>query len=387
VKKVNSEKSNEEQSLNVLLKSVIEDCYLEAEQIYAKEDMEQIKERLGEKCFEDVSILAKSRHAARGVVLTLAVYKVLQPDQDIRLHKAEFEGGFAARSIDNQVTVPFLEQHSLQYNVGSHWLTQTFSFAGALYEGVVLKTVPKVVGPLTVKIVNEIEKSKDAGFARDVVILILTILIDVRNRGKVALIKPKNLSIDQVIALLFKHFNFGYKKNTPRLPQIAVYALYQCLMVGMERYSNFKLRPLERLKTANRKSGSVGDIDVELNGKPIEAAEIKYQIAIAKQHVAEAIQKIRTASVERYFILSTLGIENNDINDINRLREEFLRSNGCEIIVNGVYETIKYYLRLLRSTNDFIIRYTELLEIDQDLDYEQRLSWNEICVTSKEIID
>jgi len=85
--------------------------------------------------------------------------------------------------------------------------------------------------------------------------------------------------------------------------------------------------------------------------------------------------------------LSTLGIENNDINDINRLREEFLRSNGCEIIVNGVYETIKYYLRLLRSTNDFIIRYTELLEIDQDLDYEQRLSWNEICVTSKEIID
>lgn len=157
-----------------------------------------------------------------------------------------------------------------------------------------------------------------------------------------------------VMELLHRHFSTPYQKNAPRLPQVAVYAIYQCLMRDVDRYSDFELRPLERMRTANRKSGSVGDIDVWKDSQPVEAVEIKYEIPIGPAHITEAIQKVRAEAVERYFILSTAEPRKEDIPEINRLKEEFRKSNGCEIIVNGVYGTIKYYLRLLSTTNEFI---------------------------------
>ena len=158
-----------------------------------------------------------------------------------------------------------------------------------------------------------------------------------------------------------------------------VYAIYQCLMIDVDRYREFELKPLERMKTANRKSGTVGDIDLWENGRPIEAVEIKYEVHVGVSHVSEAIQKVQTESVERYFILSTVKPDPNEWEEVQGLIEDFLKSNGCEIIVNGVYETIKYYLRLLKSTNDFVNAYTELLAIDEDINYEHKVAWNAIC--------
>jgi len=328
---------------------------------------------------EVIKRCANTRHASRGAVITLGICKIVYPDQDIRLHKAEFEGGYSARSIDTSITVPFLQSKGLPYNVETHWLSQTLSFAGPFLPDLVLKTVPKMAGPDLIEVANIIQNSESPEKVVNVVVLMLYYLIQERNKGNIQLTRPKNLSIDQVIVLLHKHFEHKYKKNAPRLPQVAIYAIYQCLKDSVGRYSSFELMPLERLKTANRKSGSVGDIDLKLNGRPIEAVEIKYEIPINEAIVAEAMQKIKSESVERYLILSTKPPHASDIQKIEVLKQKFLRSNGCEIIVNGVYETIKYYLRILNSTNDFINRYTDLLGVDPDLDYEHRTIWNAIC--------
>lgn len=204
-------------------------------------------------------------------------------------------------------------------------------------------------------------------------------MIEERNKGNIPLTKPKNLSIDQIMEILHRQFSTNYEKNAPRLPQVAVYAIYKCLMNDVDRYSDFELKPLERMKTANRKSGTVGDIDLWENGRPIEAVEIKYEIPVGIAHVSEAIQKVQTESVERYFILSTAKPDSNEWDEVQKLISDFRKSNGCEIIVNGVYETIKYYLRLLKSTNEFVNAYTELLAIDEDINYEHKVAWNAIC--------
>lgn len=244
---------------------------------------------------------------------------------------------------------------------------------------VVLKTVPKKVGPDFIITVNLIQNSVSTERVKKITILILEKMIEERNKGNIPLTKPKNLSIDQVMEILHKQFSVNYEKNAPRLPQIAVYAIYQCLMNDVDRYREFELKPLERMKTANRKSGTVGDIDLWENGRPIEAVEIKYEVHVGVSHVSEAIQKVQTESVERYFILSTVKPDPNEWEEVQGLIEDFLKSNGCEIIVNGVYETIKYYLRLLKSTNDFVNAYTELLAIDEDINYEHKVAWNAIC--------
>lgn len=176
-------------------------------------------------------------------------------------------------------------------------------------------------------------------------------------------------------------YEAGFSPICPRLylPLFIDDAIYQCLMNDVDRYREFELKPLERMKTANRKSGTVGDIDLWENGRPIEAVEIKYEVHVGVSHVSEAIQKVQTESVERYFILSTVKPDPNEWEEVQGLIEDFLKSNGCEIIVNGVYETIKYYLRLLKSTNDFVNAYTELLAIDEDINYEHKVAWNAIC--------
>jgi DNA (cytosine-5)-methyltransferase 1 len=333
---------------------------------------------LNEQQYNVVNRLGSTKHSARGVMLTLALYKALHPQQDIRIHKAEYEGGFSARGFDNMVTVPFLKAKGLPYSVESHWLTQTFSYAGPFLPETRLKTVPKSAGPDLTTTANIVEElGVDA--AKTVVLALLVQMIRERNQGNIALTCPKNLSIDKVITLLRLHFNGKYHKNAPRLPQVAMYAIYQCLKKDVARYADLQLMPLERMKAANRKSGSVGDIDLNRDGHPIEAVETKLEIAINEAIVTEAMQKIATATVERYFILSTKPVAETDMERIEELKEDFLRSNGCEIIVNGIYDTIKYYLRLLKTTNDFINNYTALLATDEDLNYEHRTAWNHVC--------
>ena len=170
-----------------------------------------------------------------------------------------------------------------------------------------------------------------------------------------------------------------YKTNSPRLPQLAMYAMYQCLVDSVLRYDGCDLEPLKRMKSADRKSGTVGDIVLLRSGLPAEAVETKLGEPITEMMVLQAIDKIRTATVDRYFILSTAGVRGDEADVIRERCDAFRKSNGCEIIVNGVLETLRYYMRLIESQAEFVSRYAQLVEVDADPDYEHRVAWNELC--------
>ena len=153
--------------------------------------------------------------------------------------------------------------------------------------------------------------------------------------------------------------------------------MYECLIRDCARYADCSLVQLERLKTANRKSGTVGDVDVLRDGRPVEAVEIKYDIPITTRHISDAIEKIKTQEVERYYVISTQGVDSACVDDIATTCQQFYASNGCELVTNGVFETLEYYLRLLGSTNDFLMRYVDHLADDDDLNFEHRIAWNE----------
>jgi DNA (cytosine-5)-methyltransferase 1 len=330
-----------------------------------------------------VTELGNVKHAARGAFLTLALYKSVFPDQDIRRVKTEHDGGFSARSIDASVTVPFLMKMSLPRNVETHWLTQTFSIATAPWtRDVTLTTVPKAAGPLLIDLVNALEEHDGdrARFARDAVFLLVASMIEVRNKDKVALTRPKGLTIDQTMILIKSQFGARYKHGGPRLPQLAIYAAYQCLFnSGVARYRDWELSPVGRMKAADRKSGTVGDIVATSAGRPIEAVEVKLNIEVGLSIVGEAMEKIKAASVERYLILSTAGMVESESHLVVERIRQFRHSNGCELIVDNVYETLAYLLRLLTGTIEFIDAYATLLETDVDLGYEHRVMWNALC--------
>jgi DNA (cytosine-5)-methyltransferase 1 len=349
-----------------------------AEELYARRGASELTPVLGPSLAEKVFKLASLQHAARGVAVTLLTYKSLCPQQDIRQHKSDFPGGFNARGFDTESTVKLLRAKSLKYSVESHWMTRTLA-ERPFNARTVIKTQPKQAGSLLVDVLNKIENKADPGVAAAAATLILYVLIDIRSKSKVPLTRPKQPTIDQVLDWLNCHFLASYEKNAPRLPQVAMYAIYQCLMDAAARYEDLKLAPLARMKAADRKAGTVGDVVVLHDGRPYEAVEVKHKEPVSIDHVQEAVEKLRTASVQRYFILSTADVNELDRPAIHTVCQEFLASNGCEIIVNGIQATIRYYLRLLDAPSDFILRYADLVETDEDLGYEHRIRWNACC--------
>jgi DNA (cytosine-5)-methyltransferase 1 len=219
----------------------------------------------------------------------------------------------------------------------------------------------------------------DANLARKVAVAILKSLIEERNRSDVRLTRPTGRTIECVIGILQAHLDREYAKNSPRLPHLAIYALQECLSRSISRYSGLSLQPIGRMKEADRKSGAAGDVEYRMGENPVEAIEVKHRMPITKAHIDEVIEKIRSLPLKRYYVLSTAGVKEAEEKRIDKLRNEHFRSHGCEIIVNGVLETIAYGLRQIPSTDDFIQAYVALLERDPDIHYEHKIAWNEVC--------
>ncbi|MYE06666.1 MAG: hypothetical protein F4Y04_05500 [Chloroflexi bacterium] len=355
---------------------VLARAYADAEAIV---NLEAVGPHLPDATSEMVKELAETKHAFRGALLTLMAYKCCDPSQDVRAHKAEHKGGFSARTYDTSATIPFLIEKTLPRSVETHWLTQTLSFAGPLHEETELKTQPRKVGPLFLQAVHVGNSDPSGETAYAVLVTALQCLIEARNRDRVVLTRPKNLPISSVSKLLERHFSRRYKTGGPRLPQVAIFALYQCLMESVNRYEGLSLEPLQRMKSADRKAGTVGDVVVAQNETPVEGVETKHGQPVRSINVHEAMEKVRSERVSRYYVLSTGGVLADDQEEIDSLVEAFRQQNGCEMIVNGVVETIAYYLRLLPDTSSFLANYAEIVETDEDLGYEHRIGWNDAC--------
>jgi len=365
------------QEREAAFRKVLDTCFAEAEQVVNGDKVSDLEARLG-RLYPNIQELGALTHAAPGVALTLATYKVCNPHQDVAAHKDDHVGGFSARGYDTSVTVPFLIEKMLPRNVETHWLTQTFSFAPEFRKGLILKTTPKKAGPLLVTAVSALQ-DHPTDFARAVVTTILVEKIRIRNQDKVTVTRPKNLSIEATVLLIERHLAGKYRQNAPRLPQLVIYAVYQCIVQQVARYQGCELQPLARMKSADRKAKTVGDIVVTNDGTPFEAVEIKYGQPITFHHVSEAIDKVRALTVRRYYMLSTNDVEESERDRIKEKKDDFLKQNGCELILNGILASLSYYLRLLPDTTDFIMNYATLVETDPDTSYEHRISWNSCC--------
>ena len=89
--------------------------------------------------------------------------------------------------------------------------------------------------------------------------------------------------------------------------------------------------------------------------------------------IAVATEKIAQFNPERYLILSSANIKKEDASDIAQMIDEIASKYKCQVIVNGVLPTIKYYLRLVSCLPEFINEYSELIEIDCNFLYLARI--------------
>ncbi len=67
----------------------------------------------------------------------------------------------------------------------------------------------------------------------------------------------------------------------------------------------------------------------------------------------------------------------NDKEDINQIIENIKNIHGCQIVVNGLIPTLKYYFRLIENLEDFINIYSNLIQIDSELKAIHKSKYNE----------
>ncbi len=149
------------------------------------------------------------------------------------------------------------------------------------------------------------------------------------------------------------------------------------MMGQVARYKDKTLCPLESHNSADIQSGRIGDIDInDENGEAFEGVEIKHEIRITPQLVTTAYEKFKVYKTNRYYLLTTANMDGADWEEIDNEIKRISNIHGCQVIVNGVYSSIKYYLRLLKDPAEFIERYVELLKADETVKFQHKEAWN-----------
>jgi len=109
-------------------KKILSKIFEEAKEIYGKKDNSIFKE-LTEENIEWLKVIVdnvENQKSIIAVLITSLLKKVVSPNQDIRLHRKEFEGGYSGRSLDTHVTTPWLKYHFPRFAPKeSGWLTRS----------------------------------------------------------------------------------------------------------------------------------------------------------------------------------------------------------------------------------------------------------------------
>lgn len=327
---------------------------------------------------ETIVFHSETNKAIVTVLVTLLTHKIVNKNQDIRYRQVQLENGFSGRNIDKAIITPFMKAVSFPAMAESGWLTRSLEQAHPYTLDYPGKITPKIVKEAFLEIIDSVQvQGIDP---KEVLLYLFKLLIKQRDSMNIELAKPHSLSISKIIKVLEKHFTYHYTcSGASRLPVLAIYAAYQCMMKQVDRYKDKTLCSLANHNSADIQSGRIGDVDVNnLDGSAFEGVEVKHEIQITKQLVSDAYEKFKIYNTDRYYLLTTANMDSADWDSIEAEIQRVFQIHGCQVIVNGVYSTLKYYLRLLNDPAEFIENYVELLKQDETIKFQHKTMWNEI---------
>ena len=313
------------------------------------------------------------------VLITLLYYKYLHPDQDVRNHQKQIPNGFSGRSFDTRHVTPILKKLRLPAMNESGWLTRSLEQASPYDFNYPGKISNKLRRPF-LESLDYLEKQPNQALSMLKYLLYFVIQVAKENCIEIhPLENPEKLTINKIINALEKQFSTNYKThNGAKLPVLAFHAIYTCLINEMKRYEGCTLAELSSLTACDRNNKASGDIEIFKNKELYEAIEIKLDKKIDAQILRVAQEKIYKWNPERYYILSVYGIEEAEHEEIDNIVLEVSHNHGCQIIINGLIPTIKYYLRLISNLSEFVTLYSKSIEIDHELQIIHKQVWNEI---------
>ena len=318
------------------------------------------------------------------VLVSSLTYKCIHPEQDIRYHKVELENGYSGRSFDTKYVTPFLKSKKFFGAMKeSGWLTRSLEQVHPFTLDFPGKIRNADVKDAFLNIINDVEENNVSPEIYLTNIFRLSIIE--KSRKTVTLVNPveseSSINIEQIIEYLNKHFYYKYStRGASILPVVAFYSIYECLIEEIGRFKNKKLDELGSHTSCDRSSKATGDIVIrdKTTNNIYEVVEVKFDITPNTIMINDAYEKFKTEPVQRYYVLSTVHADEEEQFKINEEIIKIREEHGCQVIVNGIFPSLRYYLRLLENTDKFITRYVENLQNNTELDYEHKIAWNRV---------
>ena len=370
---------------------ILEERYFVATNEVKKDGGKSVLRKLSKTQIDWLNTIVDRRESLKAVLtvlITSLTIKLDNPHQDIRLHKEEFQGGYSGRTYDTKYVTPFMKArfHRLAMKE-SGWLTRSIEQPHPFNRQFPGKIRDERVKDAFLRILEDIEEHEGQPdqYLTALFILLINQTADTSFLHSIA-VGSRDATINRIMSGLEKHFYAKYKAaGASRLPVVAIYSIYQCLVAENTRYKDKRLLPLRSHTTSDFRSKGIGDIElVNTDEEFFEGVEIKHMIPITAQLVEDAIDKFQDKPVKRYYLLTTAEpcISTGEQEKIKSVIQRIEITHGCEVIVNGTMPSLRYYLRLLNNPALFLKRYSQNLEAEfsdsTDIKEEHLREWQSL---------
>ena len=294
-------------------------------------------------------ITSEVGRALVGVAFLQLTIKSITPDQSIRLHKGttrrgsfSWVDGISMRTIDSTYSTPFLREQGL-LNVNKFGVFMTRSLAENYPYSKLYKA--EMRGPFAewIDIVDAIEDERmPALLGLYYLMALLKNKSDEFNTMADEAIelaaKYKDKSFGSVSALMKSFFNDT--EYSARAFEIVIHGFMQA-MAESNMIGDLDLVPMSQMRSANKKHGNIGDVELQDGRMIVESWDAKYGKPYLRDELEELRDKILTSPGVKVAGFIVDG-EADRRRDIIERAEEISVETGVDIHLFSFDEWIKY---------------------------------------------
>lgn len=299
-------------------------------------DIDQISEATQESLNGLVdSLTSEVGRALIGLSVMQLCIKSIAPEQNIRLHKGSasrgsfsWSEGISMRTLDKNYVTPILRRNNL-LRLNADGFMMTRSLAENYPYTHLYKAKLRGAKEQWLVLVEELE-SGNTNPNESLKFLISRLLNAASNFNQaadklveIASNKVKEISSKKsVISLVLEHSDIS--DYAARLLEISMHALMQAA-VTTGAFGSVKVKPLSQMRSANKKHGNIGDIELLENNEIIESWDAKYGKSYLREEIEEAVEKLKNHDhVDKVGFVTNIDIDrtpeiNNRIEDIQNL--------------------------------------------------------------------
>lgn len=284
------------------------------------------------------SLTSEVGKALIGLTILQLAIKTIEPSQSIRLHKGgtarhtfSWQEGISMRTIDSTFLTPMLRRFDL-LRINKDGIFMTRTLAENYPYSKVYKANMKGGRAEWAEIVENLESG-----GIDSEIALLYLLSKLLNNAE----SFKKLSAEtlETLETQIKAGKYSSKKSAvnlisshidisnyaARIMEIAMHSLFQALAENAV-FDTMKLIPLSQMRSANKKHGNVGDVELSENNQITIAWDAKYGKSYLREELEELDEKIAhhpNVQLAGFVTSLTPDLREEIRNRINDLSEKF----------------------------------------------------------------